>query len=69
MGSESWKEISHLVPTKAFLQPSTDMSMLLHPVGTPTHLPFVLHFLLTQNVSPKDTARSDIMKLKSYKIT
>ena len=30
----------------------------------PTHLPLVPPFLLTQNLSPKDIAGSDIMKLK-----
>jgi len=52
------------VPTKLLLKTSPDAAMLLAPFGC-THLPPpVPPFLLTQNLSPKGIAGSDIMKLK-----
>ena len=52
------------VPTKSFLQPSSDAAMLFAPFGC-THRPLpILPFLLKQNLPPKDIARNDIMKLK-----
>ena len=52
------------VPTKSLLKMSPDAAMLFAPFGC-THPPLpVLPFLLTQNLSPKDIAGSDIMKLK-----
>ena len=52
------------VPTKSLLKMSPDMAMLFAPFRC-THPPSpVPPFLLTQNLSPKDIAGSDIMKLK-----
>ena len=52
------------VPTKSLLKTSPDMAMLFAPFRC-THLPPpVPLFLLKQNLSPKDIAGSDIMKLK-----
>ena len=48
------------MPTKGFLQPSPEAAMLSQP-STETHPPPpVLPFLLAQNLSPKDIARSEI---------
>ena len=55
-------EMALPVPTKSLLKTSPDAAMLFAPFGS-THLP-VPPFLLTQNLSPKDIAGSDIMKLK-----
>ena len=52
------------VPTKSLLKTSPDAAMLFAPFGCTHPLPPVLPFLLTQNLSPKDIAGSDIMKLK-----
>ena len=52
------------VPTKAYLQVSPDTAMLFAPFGCTHPPPPVPPFLLTQNLSPKDIAGSDIMKLK-----
>ena len=53
-----------LVPTKSLLKTSPNAAMLFAPFGC-THPPApVPPFLLTQNLSPKDIAGSDIMKLK-----
>ena len=41
-----------------------DAAMLFAPFGCTHPPPPVLPFLLTQNLSPKDIAGSDIMKLK-----
>jgi len=52
------------MPTKSLLRTSPDAAILFAPFGC-THLPPpVPPFLLMQNLSPKDIARSDIMKLK-----
>jgi len=40
------------------------MAMLFAPFGCTYRPPPVRPFLLTQNLSPKDISRSDIMKLK-----
>ena len=53
-----------LVPTKSLLKTSPDAAMLFAPFGCTHPPPPVLPFLLTQNLSPKDIAGSDIMKLK-----
>jgi len=57
-------EMAFPVPTKSLLKTSPDAAMLfVH--SRCTHLPPpVPPFLLTQNLSPKDIAGSDIMKLK-----
>jgi len=62
------------VPTKSLLRTSPDAVMLFAPFGYTHPPPPVPPFLLTQNLSPKDIARSarspkdiarsDIMKLK-----
>ena len=52
------------VPTKSFLRTSPDATMLFAPFGCTHSPPPVPPFLLTQNLSPKDIAGSDIMKLK-----
>jgi len=63
------------VPTKSLLRTNPDAAMLfapirVHPPTSPCPTlsahppPPVPPFLLTQNLSPKDIARSDIMKLK-----
>jgi len=52
------------VPTNSLLKMSPDTAMLFAPFGcTNPPLP-VPPFLLTQNLSPKDIAGNDIMKLK-----
>ena len=52
------------VPTKLLLKANPDAAMLFAPFGC-THLPPpVPPFLLMQNLSLKDIAGSDIMKLK-----
>jgi len=51
------------VPPKSFLETNPDVAMLFAPFGY-THLPSPIPpFLLKQNLSPKDIAGSDIMKL------
>ena len=54
------------VPTKSLLKTSPDaaLAMLFAPFGCTHPPPPVPPFLLTQNLSPKDIAGSDIMKLK-----
>ena len=52
------------VPTKLLLKMSPDVAMLFAPFGCIHSPPPVPPFLLTQNLSPKDIAGSDIMKLK-----
>ena len=52
------------VPTKLLLKMSSDVAMLFAPFGCTHPPPPVPPFLLTQNLSPKDIAGSDIMKLK-----
>ena len=52
------------VPSKSLLKTSPDAAMLFAPFGCAHPSPPVPPFLLTQNLSPKDIARSDIMKLK-----
>jgi len=57
-------EIALPVPTKSLLKMSPDAAMLFAPFRC-THPPHpVPPLLLTQNLSPKDIAGSDIMKLK-----
>ena len=53
-----------LGPTKGFVWPSTYMAMLFAPFGCAYLPPPVPPFLLTQNLSPKDIAGYDIMKLQ-----
>ena len=52
------------VPTKSLLKMSPDAAMLFAPFGCTHPLPPIPPFLLTQNLSIKDIAGSDIMKLK-----
>ena len=52
------------VPTRSLLNMSPDAAMLFAPFGCTHPPPPVPPFLLTQNLSPKDIAESDIMKLK-----
>ena len=52
------------VPTRSLLNTSPDAAMLFAPFGCNHPPPPVPPFLLTQNLSPKDIAESDIMKLK-----
>ena len=52
------------VPTKSLLKTSQDATMLFAPFGCTHPPPLVPPILLTQNLSPKDIAGSDIMKLK-----
>ena len=52
------------VPTKSLLKLSPDMAMLFAPFRYTHPPPPVPPFLLMQNLSPKDIAGSDIMKLK-----
>ena len=51
------------VPTKSLLKTSPDVAMLFAPFGCTHPPPPVPPFLLMQNLSPKDIAGSDIMKL------
>ena len=48
------------VPTKSLLKMSPDAAILFAPFGCTHPPPPVLPFLLTQNLSPKDIAGSDI---------
>ena len=52
------------VPTKSLLRTSPDAAMLFAPFGCTDPPPPVPPFLLTQNLSLKHIAGSDIMKLK-----
>ena len=52
------------VLTKSFLQLSLDTTMQFALFGYTHPPPLIPPFLLKQNLSPKDNARSDIMKLK-----
>ena len=56
-------EIALPVPNK-FLLKTRDAAILFAPFGCTDPPPPVPPFLLTQNLSPKDIAGSDIMKLK-----
>ena len=58
-------EMALPVPTKSLLKMSPDTAMLFAPFrGKKGRPPPVPPFLLTLNLSPKDIAGSDIMKLK-----
>jgi len=57
-------EMTLPVPTKSLLKTSPDTVMLFSPFGCTDPPPPVPPFLLTQNLSSKDIAGSDIMKLK-----
>ena len=57
-------EMALPVPTKTFLSRSPDTAMLFAPSGCTHPPPPVPPFLLSQNLSPKDIAGCDIMKLK-----
>jgi len=57
-------EMALPVPTRSLLKMSPDAAMLFAPFGCTHPPPPVLPFLLKQNLSPKDIAGSDIMKLK-----
>ena len=52
------------VPTKLFPQPSPDTVMLFSPFRCTHPPPPIPPFLLKQNLSPKDIAGCNIMKLK-----
>jgi len=53
--------MAYPVPTKAFLQSSPEAAMLFAPFGcTRPPLP-VTPFLLVQNLSPKDIARTSLL--------
>ena len=52
------------VPTRSLLNTSPDVAMLFAPFGCIHPPPPVPPLLVTQNLSPKDIAGSDIMKLK-----
>ena len=52
------------VPTKSLLKTNPDAAMLFAPFGCTHPPPPVPSCLLMQNLSPKDIAGSDIMKLK-----
>ena len=56
------------VPTKSLLKASPDAAMLFAPFRCTHPPPPVPPFLLTQNLSPKDIAGSDIMKLNDEHI-
>ena len=57
-------EMALPVLTKTFLSRSPDTAMLFAPSGCTHPPPPVPPFLLSQNLSPKDIAGCDIMKLK-----
>jgi len=52
------------VPTKSLQRTSPDVAMLFAPFRCTHPPPPLPPFLLTQNLSPKHIAGSDIMKLK-----
>ena len=52
------------VPTKSLLKTSLDAAMLFAPFWCTHPPPPILPFLLKQNLSPKDSAGTNIMKLK-----
>jgi len=52
------------MPTKSLLKTSPDAAMLFAPFGCTHPPPPVPPFLLMRNLSPKDIAGSDIMKVK-----
>jgi len=52
------------VPAKLFLEMSPDTAMPFAPFGCTHPHPSIPPLLLKQNLSPKDIAGSDIMKLK-----
>ena len=54
------------VPTKSVLETSSDVAMLFTPFGCTHPPPPIPPFLLKQNLSPKDIARSDIMKFRDH---
>jgi len=58
------KRIEMALPTKSLLKVGPDTTMLFIPFRCTHPPPPVPPFLLAQNLSPKDIARSDIMKLK-----
>ena len=69
--SKSWIRHCYLclnrekcLPTRVFHSPDVDMAMLFAPFGCILLLPPVPPSLFMQNLSPKDTAGYDIMKLK-----
>jgi len=57
-------EMALPVPIKSLLRMSQDVAMLFALFGCTHSPPPVPPFLLTQNLSPKVIAGSDIMKLK-----
>jgi len=57
-------EMALLVPIRSLLKTSPDTAKLFAPFECTHPPPPVPPFLLTQNLSPKDIAESDIMKLK-----
>jgi len=58
------REMAHPVLTKGFLQLRPEASMIPGPRVENYPPPPVPFFLMVQNLSPKDIAGSDIMKLK-----
>jgi len=54
------REMTHPVPTMDFLQQSPEAAMLPGPRVEIHPPPFVLPFLMAENLSPKDIAGSDI---------
>jgi len=54
------REMAHPVPIKGFLQLSPEAAMIPGPRVETHPPPPVPPFLLAQNLSPKDIARSDI---------
>ena len=54
------REVAHPVPTKDFLQLNPQATMLPGPSVVTCPLSPIPPFLLAQNQSPKDIARSDI---------
>ena len=58
------RQMAYPAPTKGFHGQAQTQPCCLHPLGAPTHLPLSHPFLDLQNLSPKDIAGCDIMKLK-----
>ena len=63
IGGQQWPTQSQ---PRHFQSRAQKRPFCLHPLGAPTHLPSVLPFLLSQNLSPKVFAGSDVTRWKFH---